>query len=119
MRAAWWRQRWSSGWVRSLFIGVLDAKLDRVLEQLHQLQAAVARLDQQGRQTMALADDILDEARQANTVGDAIIALVERLVAQSGGDPAKLAEALETLRAQRAETEAAILANTPQEPPVE
>lgn len=68
---------------------------------------------------MSLSDDILDEARQANTVGDSIIALVEKLVAQSGGDPAKLLEALEIMKAQRAETEAAILANTPQEPATE
>lgn len=65
---------------------------------------------------MSLSDDILDEARQANTVGDALIALVERLVDQANGDPAKLQEALDTLRAQRTEAEAALLANTPHDP---
>lgn len=65
---------------------------------------------------MALIDDLLTEVGRNTTVGSSVIALVQKLVDQSGGDPAKLQQALDTLRQNDDAVEAKVLENTPQEP---
>lgn len=63
---------------------------------------------------MASNEEILDEVRQQTTVADGILALVQRLVNEN--DPVKRQEILDTLKANRATFEAAVLAGTPQQP---
>lgn len=81
-----------------------------------QLTAAVARLERQEAKLMALSDDILAEATRGTTVGDSVLALVQKLIDASGGDPVKLQAALDAMKAENDKVEAAVLANTPQEP---
>lgn len=63
---------------------------------------------------MALIDDLLAEVRRNSTIGDSVLVLVQRLVDQAGGDPAKLQQALDELKADSQKLEDAVLANTPQ-----
>lgn len=65
---------------------------------------------------MALIDDTLAEAQRGTTVGDSVLALVQTLVNQAGGDPVKLQAILDTLKAENDKVEAAVIANTPQAP---
>lgn len=65
---------------------------------------------------MALIDDLLTEVQRNSTIGDSVLALIQKLVDQSGGDPVKLQAALDALKADSDKLEAAVVANTPQEP---
>lgn len=64
--------------------------------------------------TMSLIDDLLTEVTRNSTIGDSVLALVQRLVDQAGGDPVKLQAALDALKADSDKLEAAVIANTPQ-----
>lgn len=63
---------------------------------------------------MALVDEVLVETRRGTTIADSVLALVQRLVDQAGGDPIKLQATLDELKANHDKLEAAVLANTPQ-----
>jgi hypothetical protein len=91
-------------------------QLDRIewlLTHLRHQIGAVLRLE--ARQ-MALIDDVLAETQRNATIGDSVLALIQKLIDQAGGDPVKLQAALDLLRADSDKLEAAVLANTPQEP---
>lgn len=63
---------------------------------------------------MALIDDVLAEAQRNSTIGDSVLALVQKLVDSAGGDPVKLQQILDTLKADSDKLEAAVVANTAQ-----
>lgn len=128
MRFRWWPPRWLVAIQETLVSinraianvaaaqGVVDHQMEIVLSTLHDHTAALARIEEQEKKAMSLADDILVEATNATTVGQAAIALIQTLVTQSGGDPVKLQQALDALKANDAAVNAAVLANTPQAP---
>ena len=68
---------------------------------------------------MALQDDLFAEVEKIDSVGNSVLTLIQKLVDSSGGDPVKLQAAIDKLKTQTAEFEAAIVANTPVEPPTE
>lgn len=108
MRCTFWPPQWLRAIQDSLL--VLDRKQDQVLGKLDTLL-------QQEALEMALIDDVLAEAQRNSTIGDSVLALVQKLVDASGGDPTKLQGILDTLKADSDKLEAAVVANTPQEPP--
>lgn len=91
---------------------------DRILKRISALESKVEkgfRLEQEREEKiMASLDDLLVEAQRGTTVGDSVLALVQRLVDSAGGDPAKLQSILDTMKGENDKIEAAVLANTPQ-----
>lgn len=91
-------------------------QLDRIEWELRfqrMLLLTVLRLEVK---QMATIDDVLAEAQRNSSVGDSVLVLIQKLVNQSGGDPAKFQAALDLLKADSQKLEDAVLANTPQEP---
>lgn len=87
----------------------LSKKIDQILKNL----TALTQLEEK---EMALIDDVLLEAQRGTTVGQSVIALVQKLVDASGGDPVKLQAALAAMKANDDAVEAAVVANTPAAP---
>lgn len=86
----------------------------RTIELLEQINCKLGILIQQEGEEMATLDDILAEATRGTTIGQSVIALVQQLVTQAGGDPVKLQAALDAMKGNDDAIEAAVLANTPQ-----
>ena len=66
---------------------------------------------------MALQDELFAQVERIDTVGNSVLTLIQRLVDSAGGDPVKLQAAIDKLKTQTDELEAAVIANTPVEPP--
>lgn len=108
----------------------IDQKFELVVAELNDLRENFARsflalfrhlrfIEQKEGQEMALIDDLLAEVGRNTTVSGSVLALVQKLIDQSGGDPVKLQQALDTLRANDDQVAAKVLENTPQETPTE
>lgn len=105
----------------------------RIFRILKEIQEDLAIIKQQNRvalsqlviiremeaKEMAIDADILAEAERGVTVGESVLALVQKLVDNSGGNMANLQAALDKMKTENDKIEAAVLANTPQEPPTE
>lgn len=96
---------------------------NRILLRIMVLGTKVERgFDQDKRrdlQMLQLTQDVLNEAQRGTTVGDSVLNLVTQLVANSGlsqEDKNALTSALDAMRSENDKIEAAVLANTPQEP---
>lgn len=89
-------------------LDTIDAKLDRVITLL---KASKLR-----EEAMAVSNqNIVDEINSQETLLDGVLVAVQRLVAEN--DPAARQAIMDELKQNRAKTEAALLAGTPQEPP--
>ena len=101
-------------------LDIISRKIDCFREDVRILGLVLyhqhQRIIQMEVRTMALVDDVLAEAERGTSIGDSVLALVQKLVDQSGGDPIKLQAIVDSLKFNNDRLEAAVLANTPQEP---
>jgi len=89
---------------------------DPVEARLNEVVALLNVVLEKEMENMALGQDILAAIEAENTVIDSFIALVNGLVQNNTIDPATAAAILQAIADQKAEVEAAIVANTPVTP---
>ena len=89
-------------------------QLDRIEWDLRFLRMLLGTILRMEVQQMASLDDILAETQRNSTIGDSVLTLIQKLIDQAGGDPAKLQTIFDQLKADSDKLEAAVVANTPQ-----
>jgi hypothetical protein len=96
----------------------LHRKLDQILAAISSLQAIVI---QQGTATMSALSDLTAQVQASTTVETSAVTLIQGIAAQitaAGGNPTALAALTAQLNASAAALAAAVVANTPGNPPV-